>query len=209
MTPRVVCIVEGHGDVRAVPILIRRIAADAQIYNVDVPAPIRCPKSKILPEANEISTDELSRAIRLATLKLASATRGAILILLDADEMCPARVGPAILDMANQIRPDISVSAVLAKREYETWFVAAIDSLKGQRGIRDTAERHDSPEDLADPKRYLRKQMEQGRHYSETLDQPALTSLFDFDQARECDSFDKLLRDVRRVLANFSMNREG
>ena len=42
--------------------------------------------------------------------------------------------------------------------------------------------------------------MESSRTYSETQDQPALAALFDFEQARQADSFDKCYRDIVRLL---------
>ena len=38
------------------------------------------------------------------------------------------------------------------------------------------------------------------RTYSETQDQPALTALFDIEQARQANSFDKCYRDIVRLL---------
>ncbi len=43
--------------------------------------------------------------------------------------------------------------------------------------------------------------MPAGRTYRETLDQPAMTSLFDLDEARSAPSFDKLWRDVESLLS--------
>ena len=42
--------------------------------------------------------------------------------------------------------------------------------------------------------------MEAADSYSETYDQPALTALFDLEQARQADSFDKCYRDIVRLL---------
>ncbi len=42
--------------------------------------------------------------------------------------------------------------------------------------------------------------MENGRTYRETTDQPALAALFDIEQARKADSFDKCYRDIVRLL---------
>jgi hypothetical protein len=57
------------------------------------------------------------------------------LVLLDADDDCPAELGPKIQDRARQVVPHRSVSVVLANREYEAWFLAAAGSLHGQRGF--------------------------------------------------------------------------
>ncbi len=49
-------------------------------------------------------------------------------------------------------------------------------------------------------KEWLRRHMEGSRSYKETVDQPALTRLFDLTAARQTASFDKLWRDMERLL---------
>ena len=73
---RIVSIVEGHGELDAVPILLRRIAAAAlPVGAVDVRSPIRVDRRKIVKAA------ELERAVELAARKAGAG--GRILILLD------------------------------------------------------------------------------------------------------------------------------
>jgi hypothetical protein len=43
--------------------------------------------------------------------------------------------------------------------------------------------------------------------YSEGLDQPALTAVLDLKLARRVDSFDKLVRDVARLLGRIAPPR--
>ena len=43
--------------------------------------------------------------------------------------------------------------------------------------------------------------MENNESYSEVTDQPALAALFDIEQARQADSFDKCYRDIVRLLS--------
>jgi hypothetical protein len=55
------CIVEGHGDREAVPVVIQRLAAKLDPATaVHIPPPIRIPKSKL------IKSGELERAVELA-----------------------------------------------------------------------------------------------------------------------------------------------
>ena len=42
-------IVEGHGEVGAVPVLLRRFLQDADLFDVKVGNPIRCKRSQIVP----------------------------------------------------------------------------------------------------------------------------------------------------------------
>ena len=46
-----------------------------------------------------------------------------------------------------------------------------------------------------------RHRMEGSRTYRETRDQPALAALFDIEQARRADSFDKCYREIVRLLS--------
>lgn len=58
MIIRIGCIVEGHGDVEAVPILVRRLARELDPdLAVETPRPIRVPKDRLL------KTGELERHV--------------------------------------------------------------------------------------------------------------------------------------------------
>ncbi len=193
MTVQIGCIVEGHGEVAAVPILIRRIAES--LYpelGIGMPHPIRVSRAKV------IKPGELERAVKLAARNIRG--QGAIFILIDSDEDCPARTGPVLLCRASEVRSDLPIAVVLAKHEFEAWFLAAAESLQGQRGLRNDFQPPNDPEAIRGAKEWLRQGLERGETYRETLDQPALTAHFDLDQARRADSFDKCYRDIVRLL---------
>ena len=193
MKVKVACIVEGDGEVEAVPVLIRTIAAN--LYPelaVDMPRPIRVHRYQVVKEG------ELEREVELAAEKING--QGAIFIILDSDDDCPAELGPALLNRALQARSDLLIAVVLAKCEFEAWFLAAAESLRGKRGLKNDIRSPSDPEVIRDAKGWLSQQMENSRAYRETRDQPALTALFDIDKARQIDSFDKCYRDVVRLL---------
>ena len=185
----IACIVEGHGDVKAIPILIRRIVREIDpTLTLLIPEPaIRVPRSSI------VKPGELERAVELARLKMKSP--GGILIVVDADEDCPAKLGPQLLARTAAWR-DIPIAAVIAKHEYEAWFLAAAGSLRGRQGLSSTLEAPLNPEETRGAKEWLRQRMASDRKYSETIDQPELTRHFDLNAARQAPSFDKLWRDV-------------
>lgn len=192
MTVQISCIVEGHGEMEAAPILIRRIAEN--LYpelEIWAPRPIRVSRDKV------VKAGELERRVELAARRIHG--KGAIFILLDSDNDCPAHLGPELLGRALQARSDLPIAVVLAKHEFESWFIAAIDSLRGQRGLKDNLQQARNPEAIRGAKEWLSRQME-NRSYSETVDQPKLTARFDFDQARRTDSFDKCYRDIVYLL---------
>jgi hypothetical protein len=80
-------------------------------------------------------------------------------------------------------------------REYEAWFLASIESLRGHRGIRADAESHPQPEEPRGAKGQLEQRMAEGKSYHETADQPALTALFDMQPTyARCRSFRHLVK---------------
>lgn len=194
-------IVEGHGEVSAVPILLRRIAAEVSPSDaIDVPRPIRIKRQRILREG------ELERAIELAARQ--SGEAGAILVLVDADDDCPAELGPILLARARAARPDREIRVVVAKPEYEAWFLASARSLAGHRGISASVAAPADPELEGHPKAWLSRQIGAERAYRETLDQPALTAVMDLSEARRAQSFDKLWRDVVQLVSACAGLRE-
>ena len=193
MTVKIGCIVEGHGEVEAVPILIRRLAARhyPELTTV-IPTPIRIPRNKVF------KADELERAVGLAVRSIGR--QGAIFIILDSDDDCPAELGPALLHRISQVFRNVPIAVVLAKYEFEAWFLASAESLRGRGGLRNDLNSPDNPEAIRGAKEWLRQRMQSGRTYRETRDQPALAALFDIEQARRADSFDKCYRDIVRLL---------
>jgi hypothetical protein len=193
MTIKFGCIVEGHGEVQAVPVLIRRIAAD--LYPelaIDIPRPIRVHRDQVVKD------DELEREVEFAARKIQG--QGAILIILDSDDDCPAELGPALLHRVSQVFHNVPIAVVLAKHEFEAWFLAAAESLRGERGLRSDIDSPSDPEAIRGAKEWLRDRMQSGKTYRSKRDQPALATLFDIEQARQADSFDKCYRDIVRLL---------
>ncbi len=111
--------------------IARKVAPEAHVI---LAKPVRVPKGKLLRDEKE-----LLRAARLAERKAAAAAsdraprdahpKVCILALGDADRECPAEVGPVWRKRLEERFPDHPVAAVLAKREFESWFVAGAASL--------------------------------------------------------------------------------
>jgi len=182
-------LVEGHGEFYAAPILVRRIAGSLGAHCV-VRTVLRQPRSTI------IKPGELERAVTLLGNKVGDG--GAVLVLIDADDDPACTLGPELLSRATTARPDRRIGVVLAVREYEAWFLVAADSLRGRRGLPADLATPSTPEVLRDAKGWLGDRMPRG--YSPTADQPALTDLFDLELARRSPSFDKLVRELTRLL---------
>lgn len=186
-------IVEGHGEEQAVPVLLRRLLTELGVYDVAVKRSLRCPK-------NQMTADEAAFK-RMLTLARFDLDVSAVLFLFDADNDCARTFVPAMRRWADETAPGFPCAVVMARREYEAWFLAAITSLRGQRDIHVDATYPGDPEAVSDAKAALRAFMPPNRKYSETTDQAALSQLFDFGQACQgAASFRRLVQEVRRLL---------
>jgi len=185
-------IVEGEGEVSALPKVLHRIASEHGTQLL-TPSPMRRPRGSITVSGG------IERAVSAAALRVSGA--GGILVLLDADDDCPAMFGPQLLARAQSVRPDKHIAVVLANREFEAWFLASAPSLAGQHGLVNDFSWPTEPESPRDCKGLLSKARPKGRPYKETVDQAPLAAIFDMKMAREhSDSFDKFYRDVSWLL---------
>jgi len=187
---RIAIIVEGDGEIEAVPVLLRRLAeACGHPGQVDIVNKLRIPANRL------IKAGELERAVELSVRKLGGL--GGIFVLLDAEDDCPATRGPELATRARAARPDFPIGLCLAHREYEAWFLAAAGSLACQRHLPATLADHPEPERPRGCKEWLTAQMPIGRAYQETDDQSAFTATFNLTRARETSSsFDKCWREA-------------
>ena len=192
----VACIVEGDGErLGAARILVQKIAArlDPSLY-VNVPEPVKVKRTRIQEHFNDLQIG-IDRAVGLIR------PPGGILILFDSEDDCPATLAPDILRRARAHRSDLPLTVVLAKCEYEAWFLAGAESLRGKRGLPSELNPPPDPEVIRDAKGWLRAHMPRNRKYAETTDQAALTHELDFDLARgRSASFDKCCREIEWLL---------
>lgn len=193
-------IVEGHGEVRALPVLLRRILHEMEVWDVRVGGPIRYSRGQLVQET--FLKSGVERARRLAD-------GGAVLVLMDSDGECPAQLGPRLYEWAAAAA--VPCEVVLAHREYEAWFLAAIESLRGHGGIREDAAPYPDPENPRGSKAKIVERMLDGRSYLAKADQAALSAKFSLSDAyRRSRSFRKfttavgsLVRAMGRDLAEW------
>lgn len=189
---RVAAIVEGHGEVAALPVLLRRMGEwQTPGRALEVLPPIRVPRDRFLNR-----DEEFRRHLLLAAEKCGE--DGWILVLLDADDDCPAELAAQIMERAQACVAHRRISVVLANREYEAWFIAAAASLHGQRGFTfDPADTIDA-ETLRDAKGWVGSRLPSGT-YREATDQPAFSARMDLQLAFERSrSFRKLSKEWDR-----------
>ena len=68
-------------------------------------------------------------------------------------------------------------------------------------GLDEDARPPEDPEAVRGAKAWLSARMPPGRPYRETIHQASFSTAIDLDRARSAPSFDKLVRDVRFLLA--------
>jgi hypothetical protein len=196
MRDTIACIVEGRGEVAAVPILLRRIAYSAVGADVGVPQPMRLNRNKMLVD------DELTRFARFAASTAGS--NGSLLVLADADDDCPVDLAQSRLAVLSSL--ELPHSVVFAQCEFESWFLAAAESLSGKRGMLPDLVSPARPEEVSNPKKWLERHHRDNQTgmkrwcYSETTDQPGFAHYMDIDAARRCASFDKFVRSVTSLI---------
>ena len=189
-------IVEGDGEVAALPILLRRVGTwlSPEKGFIDLPTPIRVRRDRFLNRE-----DEFRKMVLLAAAKCGES--GWILVLLDADDDCPAELSARILERAHGIVPHRRVSVVLANREYEAWFLASAQSLHGRRGFAFDFPQSFDAELRRDAKGWLGERMASGT-YREITDQPSFSALMDLQQTVEHSrSFRKLCSEWSKQMA--------
>lgn len=181
-------IVEGHGEVEAAPVLLRRLLAEAQCHVIGVGRPIRRTQSQLR------SKEGIQAGVRLALLQNDCA---AVVILFDGEDDCPKELGAQVRSWAQEVADGKPCDVIVAYREYETWFLASIESLRGKYGIRSDACAPTNPESKRDAKGALEEFMPPDRAYSETGDQPAISAVFDMGIThRRNRSFRKLVKVI-------------
>lgn len=170
MSFEVAPIVEGHGDVAALPVLLRRINP-----SIIVKRPVRFPRNKL------VIREHLIRAAEIAAANLTG--RGGLLLLLDADEDCAAELGPRLEAQLTEALPQHVCRVVLAVREFEAWIVGG-----------DPAFDVSDPDQCGDLKGRIHHHL---GVYSETVDQPRLIAGSNLDRLLQCSrSFQRLHKVV-------------
>lgn len=189
---RLTCVVEGHGEVNALPNLCARIITylDVRGWHVDS-APIRLPRSILVDEGASGPTRKSNKAGICRALGLAAA-RGAdgVLIVCDSDDDCAATWGPHAT--AEILLNNVVGVAVMSVREYEAWLLwsFSVSERTSARILR-------SPETIRDAKGAVSRLF---HGYLPAVHQLQLTRRINIGQVRkDSDSFDKLVRGIAQL----------
>jgi hypothetical protein len=191
---KIYAIVEGHGEAdrgvsatgrAAVPVLVGRLLHDLQSYALfpdEKYSPFRISYGELF------RGDKLERAVRLHG-KYADCA--ALLVLLDLDDGCPKDKAQEIVGRIRRMgKLDFSVVVVCARREYESWFLASLETIYGDRYDGD-------PEAIRDAKGWLRTQY----RYRQTHHQALCTQKIDIALAQKRSrSFRRMYHAIEQVV---------
>jgi hypothetical protein len=168
----------------ALPPLVRRVCHEKlSRFDVDIyEPPFRIKRGRFAEKFDDFDN---------ALLFLASAC-DVILVVLDADDDCPVDLAAGLRVRGKNAIGHKQVEVVVAQKEFECWLLAAVDSLRGFRGVAEDAECPANVEDIRGAKGRLESMMKSGV-YSETVDQVKFACQIDLDTAsRNARSFRKL-----------------
>ena len=185
-------IVEGHGEVSAVPVLLRKLAELMRVPALAVGRPIRAPRSKLTQQ------EGMTKYVQMARSQ--EGCRG-ILVMFDADDLCPKTESEQVRQWAAVAATPIPCSLVLPNREYEGWFLACIEVLMQYRAIQPVQQFAGNPDDKRGAKEAVEDLMGEGFRYIERADQPSFTAQADWLLVHERSrSFRKMAKEVQRLL---------
>lgn len=200
---RIAPIVEGHGELECVRTLLGKIWKTFIDHDSpEIMRPVKKPRSLL------VRRDDLRRFVGEAATLLASRSNpslpGLVLILLDADDDCPAELGPRLHEWAKDVDTRFEVACVVANLEYETWFAAAAESLAaaGFLAARPGEPFPSDPEGQRMKKKWIEDRFRTDRgakKYTPPVDQLPMTKAMDLNACHERSaSFRKLCRELRR-----------
>lgn len=190
---RLLPIVEGDGDIAAVPILVRRILEHHGIFDVKVLHPHR--RGELVKVRSNFER----------FFKAALEEQAPILWVVDYDVAgcdCVVQDRHSLSSLAGQIRPGWPIEFAFMVREFETLFLAdPAASRKVLKRIPDSCAFPDNPEHIRDAKGWLSQAMPKGFAYKPTVHQDKIVHALNLDSLRTTSpSFAHLERAVLRLI---------
>lgn len=187
---RLVCVVEGKGEVEAVPNLCARILLYLSLDNWLVDQlPIRQPRSSLVDARvkgpNRPCRDEgMKKALGMAWARKPDA----VLVMCDSDDECPVAWAKSVPQKIVSGQP---VAAVMAVREFEGWLLHVFNDTELSRV------RVSDPERVRNAKGKLEQLVPE---YSPTTHQLAMTRKIDIASTHDRSrSFNKLVRTIKTL----------
>jgi hypothetical protein len=143
-----------------------------------------------------VQREHLDRYIRIAA---AQKECGLILLFMDSDDNCARELAETVRPWMVEAARRIPSELIVIPREYEGWFISAMESLRGVRSIRPDAISSGEPERVRDAKGVITDWMEGSTAYHESADQAALTQKVDLQAVRQkCGAFRRLIGKIEQ-----------
>lgn len=209
---------EGHGELSALPVLVRKVLHEKKggdLLFVDQEV-IRTSRSSLIRWDKKTNKTDFSVWLKRVELARRKSKNGAVLAIYDGDfpdfplgsafPFCASQAAKVMAAEAANVGAGklFSLSIVFARSEYETWLVAGVESLAG-RSLKDGLP--GLPAHLTFPvgdpeshgKRWLEKYYP---NYRPPIHQSALTELLDLNcvRAKGLRSFARLEHAVDQLL---------
>lgn len=170
-------IVEGHGDIQAVPVLIRRILQHHNIFDIEVLNPH---KRGDLPKIKANFDNYFKIAIK---------DKAAIIWIIDFDCAtcdCVASESSQLYQRANAIYAGWPFRVAFMVKEFETLFLSEPDATRSiLKEIPKKTTFPENPETIRGAKEWLSNAMPSGYAYKETVHQVKLSAVVDLDCLRK------------------------
>jgi len=130
--------------------------------------------------------------------------RHLLLIMVDTEghpDNCPKTKAAELINWAREEWGDVAteIVCVLPNVMFETWFVAAAESLRGQNDLPADLPKPDDPESDGLGKQWIKKHLP--RKYKETIDQPRFAGRMSLTECiNSSRSFRKLIKELEQRL---------
>ena len=202
--PKIVPVVEGQGEVAAVPILLRKLLTEQGRYDIQIETPQNAHGSGNLTKPGGIE-----RFVQNAWTKRDC---GAVLVLVDADKQCPVALAVDFSQRVFALGVRFPVVIVIAKCEYEAWFLASLETiagvpLDGGYALPTDLTYPGEVENRAGVKGWITEQFPQGRIYKETIHQASMTKILDPERVRQKSrSFRRLCHALKQAIEAIDQN---
>lgn len=194
---KLIPIVEGDGEVDAVPVLLRKILDEADRWDVVIGQP-----KNAHGVGNLGKEEDVERFVRYAS---SEPDCSAVIVIRDNEDACAMFLARTIASYIRKLGLPIPVAVVCATKEYEAWFLASLESIAGEAigrfGLPAELEYAGDVEGIRGVKGWLTRHMPEGRAYKETEDQAPMTARIDLDLAKgRSRSFCRLIKAVDELL---------
>lgn len=176
---RILPIVEGDGDLKAVPVLLRNLLTLHGLHETQILPPH---KRGELPKV----TAGFDNYFRMALKENA-----AILLVLDFDCEncdCPYQEAEKLYQRAQSIRSNWPFKIAFLVKEFESLFLAETQAAKNVLALPPGTKFPDEPETIRDAKGWLSKALPKGSAYKPTVHQAKITAHLNFEQLRKTSS---------------------